>query len=210
MGDPRNNNSSLDPLHKTLESLKEIGSALIPFVQLLKNDDDNISLKQSSSHSAKSVSSTSKTGLSSKKKRSRSDDDVGAKAQSATPTSRLNPHRRAEAEAAVALAIGTLRYMGARLQGFDRGRKKGDPLRMELDKIRGMLVALRKLESSGTGDGGKEGASSKIKGVDQKSTTNADVKKESDESNNSAKRRKSLGMKSGASKNVSTKKKQRR
>jgi hypothetical protein len=46
------------------------------------------------------------------------------------------------------VAIGTLRYMGARLRGLDQGRKKDDPLRMELDKIRAKLVELKKLEAA--------------------------------------------------------------
>ena len=46
----------------------------------------------------------------------------------------------------MALAMGTLRYMGARLRGSDVGRKKGDPLRIELDKIRGLMVSLRELD----------------------------------------------------------------
>ena len=37
--------------------------------------------------------------------------------------------------------------MGARLRGLDQGRKKGDPLRMELDKIRAKLVELKEIES---------------------------------------------------------------
>lgn len=45
------------------------------------------------------------------------------------------------------VAIGTLRYMGARLRGLDQGRKKDDPLRMELDKIRSKLVELKKLQA---------------------------------------------------------------
>ena len=44
--------------------------------------------------------------------------------------------------------MGTLRYMGARLRGFDQGRKKDDPLRMELDAIRAKLVELKKLKAS--------------------------------------------------------------
>ena len=46
------------------------------------------------------------------------------------------------------VAIGTLRYMGARLRGFDQGRKKDDPLRVELDKIRAKLVELKKLDAA--------------------------------------------------------------
>jgi hypothetical protein len=52
----------------------------------------------------------------------------------------------AEAQSVVALAVGTLRYMGARLSGKDQGRHKTDPLRIELDKMRQTLVTLRKLE----------------------------------------------------------------
>jgi len=155
MGNPSNSNPSLDPLHKTLESLKEIKLALLPFLRILKSDR---------SHNSKSTSAStpaSKNNESSNKKRSRPDDDDDK--ISSCPA--LTPHRRAEAEAAVALAIGTLRYMGARLRGLDQGRKKGDPLRMEMDKIRGMLVALRNLESDGVdGGGGKKGSLKKKEG----------------------------------------------
>jgi hypothetical protein len=46
------------------------------------------------------------------------------------------------------VAIGTLRYMGARLRGLDQGRRKEDPLRVELDKIRACIKMLKKLESN--------------------------------------------------------------
>jgi hypothetical protein len=111
------NNTMIDPLHKTIESLKEIRSALLPYVRLLNAGG---------------------------RKRKRHDDKIID--EDALCTTRLLPHQRAEAEAAVALAIGTLRYMGARLRGSDVGRKKGDPLRIELDKIRGLMVSLRELE----------------------------------------------------------------
>ena len=55
----------------------------------------------------------------------------------------------ATAMAAVALSLGTLRYMGARLRGHDVGRRKGDPLRAELDGMRSALVSLRELEGGG-------------------------------------------------------------
>lgn len=48
--------------------------------------------------------------------------------------------QRALAKAAVALSIGTLRVMGARLRGLDRGRLPNDPLRQELNRIRNVLV----------------------------------------------------------------------
>lgn len=146
MDNPKTNNDpSLEPLHKTIEALKEIKSNLLPFLRLLKDDDD---------------CRRSKTKQSPKKKKKRSNpddfDDMDKK-QSSTTSQILTPHKRAEAEAAVALAIGTLRYMGSRLRGLDRGRKKGDPLRVELDKIRGMLVSLRKLEESSNDKSKKEG-----------------------------------------------------
>mmetsp|Transcript_14258 Transcript_14258/g.21745 ORF Transcript_14258/g.21745 Transcript_14258/m.21745 type:complete len:142 (-) Transcript_14258:35-460(-) len=52
--------------------------------------------------------------------------------------------KKAQAQAVVALSIGTLRYMGARLQGKDEGRKKDDPLRQELDQMRKVIVQIEK------------------------------------------------------------------
>jgi hypothetical protein len=60
--------------------------------------------------------------------------------------SAVDASKLAEAQSVVALAVGTLRYMGARLSGKDQGRHKNDPLRIELDKMRQTLVTLRKLE----------------------------------------------------------------
>jgi len=54
-----------------------------------------------------------------------------------------DPYKIAEAEAACALAIGTLRYMGARLGGQNNGHKKDENLRQELDKMRKTIVMLR-------------------------------------------------------------------
>ncbi len=126
------NDPKLQPLHKTLHALKEIRSSLLPFLQLLRDDDD-----------------VKKTADEKKKKHNSADggDESSSTSKNKKPLKQqLSPHKRAEAEAAVALAIGTLRYMGARLKGLDRGRKKGDPLRKELDQIRGLLVSLRKIE----------------------------------------------------------------
>ena len=116
----------LQPLHKTLHALKEIRSSLLPFLKLLQDDAD----AQKSADDKKKSNNIS-----------------SSKNETSTKQQQLTPHKRAEAEAAVALAIGTLRYMGSRLKGLDRGRKKGDPLRKELDQIRGLLVSLRKIES---------------------------------------------------------------
>ena len=60
-------------------------------------------------------------------------------------------HALAEARAAVALAVGTLRHMGARLGGRGGGGTgdKNDPLRLELERMRKMLVTLRKVDKRG-------------------------------------------------------------
>jgi len=127
MSNKNKTNPSFDGLHKTISALKEIRTSLIPFIQVLKDDNDGSTNNKLDSPSKK-------------KKRSRNDNTNSNDKQL------LTPYERAEAKAAVALAIGTLRYMGNRLKGKDEGRKKGDPLRMELDNIRGLLVQLRKLE----------------------------------------------------------------
>ncbi|KAL3822576.1 hypothetical protein ACHAXA_007687 [Cyclostephanos tholiformis] len=155
--------SHLDPLHKTIESLREIRAALLPFIRLLDKDDDDPSLvgrrrmkRKSACQSSPPSShtpcdSSSSQQRSGKKKRGRHDDDNNDRDR---PTGRfLDPHRRAEAEAAVALAVGTLRYMGARLRGSDVGRRKGDPLRVELDGLRAALVSLRELEGAASAAG---------------------------------------------------------
>ena len=170
MGNP--NHPSFEALNKTLESLKEIRSALIPFIQLLKDDDE----------------------LNSRTKKKRGDDS------SKVNNEQMTPHKRAEAQAAVALAIGTLRYMGARIRGLDRGRKKDDPLRIELNKIRGMLVSLRKLESAEKDDG-KKATPSKIKnkGVKVDATTAKPI-----QSSNSTKRKKAVETKNDDCKRISS------
>jgi DNA-binding TFAR19-related protein (PDSD5 family) len=49
--------------------------------------------------------------------------------------------------------------MGARLRGLDEGRKKGDPLRVELDKIRAKLMDLKKLEATNQSSSEEKGSS---------------------------------------------------
>ena len=83
MGNP--NHPSFEALNKTLESLKEIRSALIPFIQLLKDDDE----------------------LNSRTKKKRGDDS------SKVNNEQITPHKRAEAQAAVALAIGAAAPLAA-------------------------------------------------------------------------------------------------
>eukprot|EP00537_Pseudo-nitzschia_pungens_P002713 CAMPEP_0172360670 /NCGR_PEP_ID=MMETSP1060-20121228/4653_1 /TAXON_ID=37318 /ORGANISM="Pseudo-nitzschia pungens, Strain cf. cingulata" /LENGTH=175 /DNA_ID=CAMNT_0013082721 /DNA_START=113 /DNA_END=640 /DNA_ORIENTATION=- len=48
------------------------------------------------------------------------------------------------AQASVALSIGMMRYMGARLRGFDQGRKSDDPLRKDLNNIKRVLAKTMK------------------------------------------------------------------
>lgn len=54
----------------------------------------------------------------------------------------------AQAQVVVALSLGTLRYMGARLRGFDRGRSPDDPLRQELNEMRRVLTNLEKIKDN--------------------------------------------------------------
>lgn len=152
MGSPGSNESSTDSLQKTLHSLKEIRSALLPFLRVLKDDSGKHQRIHSYASHSSTLASSSRNGKRGFTFHSNRD------YISTQSDSELNPHRRAEAQAAVALAVCTLRYMGGRLRGLDVGRKKDDPLRMELDKIRGVLVSLKKLESRDAGDASKDGA----------------------------------------------------
>ena len=83
-----------------------------------------------------------------------------------TISQNLDQHQVAEAEAAVALAVGTLRYMAARLNGQSKGKKTNDSLRMELDKMRKTLVLLRGLKSKVKG-GDKNVSSAASSGMKQ-------------------------------------------
>ena len=160
MATARAGNASLAPLRKTLDALKDIRACLLPFLRRL-DEDAAAAARRPPRRRARSPGPAGQP-TSPAPKRGRPDDGdpdgTGAAA-------RCRRAEAAEAAAAAALAVGTLRYMGARLRGRDRGRKKGDPLRAELDRIRGLLVALRKLEE---GDGerrsGKAGAPSSEKG----------------------------------------------
>lgn len=49
-----------------------------------------------------------------------------------------------QAQATVALSIGMLKYIGARLQGKDQGRKADDPLRTELNNMKRVLADIKK------------------------------------------------------------------
>ena len=73
-------------------------------------------------------------------------------------------HEKTEAQAAIALALGTMRYMNARLQGIDCSQPD-HPLRMELDKMRRALVELRKVDPRP-----KENSSANVKSDSNSST----------------------------------------
>ena len=99
------------------------------------------------------------------------DNDDGT--SSATSSSKHDAHTVAEARTAVALAVGTLRHMGARLGGRGGGGSgdKNDPLRLELERMRKMLVTLRKVDTRGVADDTKKkSASSSKKDISEKST----------------------------------------
>lgn len=113
------NNDALKPLQRTSECLNKIKENLTPFLELL----DRYHNQQSNGNGS---------GAS----------NVNGKKKEAI---KFNKQEITEAEAAVALAMGTLRYMAHRLKGNARGQKKNDPLRLELDKMRKTLVAVKKL-----------------------------------------------------------------
>ena len=49
----------------------------------------------------------------------------------------------AQAQAPVSLSVGMMKYMGARLQGLDHGRKQDDALRQELNQMRKVLAEIK-------------------------------------------------------------------
>lgn len=61
-------------------------------------------------------------------------------------TKYFDPRKIAEAKMAVALSMGTLRYMAAKLKGDKVD--KNDPLRIELDKMRKVLVEFNSLHTN--------------------------------------------------------------
>ena len=62
-----------------------------------------------------------------------------------SPSSGIDdPNRLAVARTAVALSLGTLRYMGNRLRGSAQGKDPNDPLRLDLNRMRQILVQVQK------------------------------------------------------------------
>jgi hypothetical protein len=97
----------------------------------------------------------------------------------------------AQAQATVSLSIGMMKYMGARLQGLDDGKKSDDPLRKELNQMRKVLAEIkaRHTEAKKSQPRAKKGESSngdqKQKSSDAKKTSIAKqllTKKKSNES----------------------------
>lgn len=145
--------SDLIPLRKTVEALKGIRKAILPFLNVIEHAESN-----DKSSSAPSV----------------------------------DQHTLAEARTAVALAVGTLRHMGARLGGRGGGGtgRKNDPLRLELDRMRKMLVTLRNIDKDVSRGGAGAGAASKSKDVDSKSNQsgNASMSSNEDQAHKKAKK----------------------
>lgn len=116
--------SALLPLQQTHESIVRIKQTLDPFLSILKNYHKKCN-KTNSTNKNENLDS-SHFGI--------------------QPLSNLVEYYKViEAEAAVALAIGTLRFMAFRLKGQERGKKKNDPLRMELKKMKEMLSQVQAL-----------------------------------------------------------------
>ena len=112
--------ADLAPLRKTRNALREIRRHLIPFLKLLDRNANGVGKEEGRG----STSSGGKDG-------------------------KIDDHTLAEARTAVALATGTLRHMSARLGGKVGGGDAGknDPLRLELEKMRKMLITLRNIDA---------------------------------------------------------------
>jgi hypothetical protein len=108
--------ASVEALKKTHDALLQIQTRLKPFLQ---NATSSTTMDTASSGTTSNPDSTTTT----------------------TTTTTTTANQRALSQAAVALSIATMRVVGARLQGLDRGRKADDPLRQELNRIRTALVA---------------------------------------------------------------------
>eukprot|EP00980_Cylindrotheca_fusiformis_P005099 scaffold1083_cov114-Cylindrotheca_fusiformis.AAC.3 len=113
----------------------------------------------------------------------------------------------AQAQATVALSIGMLKYMGARLQGKDQGRKADDPLRVELNNMKRVLAEIKKRGAANkpeasekktiTGKDAVQSGSQAITEPPSKSAPNSTLKTESSsgpsDSSKRGKKRKSTG-----------------
>jgi len=137
--------SALSSLQQTHESILRIKQYLDPFLAILTNyhkynKSTNTKKEQSQSNATTVVDPNNNNNNSSSKKKKQMD------IQSSYNNMMEDYYKIIEAEAAVALAIGTLRFMALRLKGQERGKKKNDPLRMELSKMKEMLSQVRALK----------------------------------------------------------------
>ena len=83
---------------------------------------------------------------------------------------------RAEAEAAVAMALGTLRYMFARVKG--KPSSKNDPIRMDLDKTRKIMMDLQNLKKEQKKDSSSSSTANKksnLSGKENKASSSPDL-----------------------------------
>lgn len=118
----------------------------------------------------------------------------------------------AKAQATVALSVGMMKYMGARLQGLDHGRKPDDPLRKELDHMRKVLAEMKaRYEADEKKRNAQKSTSSKstpAKAAEQGETRKAENSLESSEQKTPKKTTKNSKRKSSSPEKSS--KKQRR
>lgn len=114
----------LEALQKTDVAIKSIHSKLSPFLKYLQENEG--------------------VDFDSEEQKKYDDRTVSRSMSRQRRTSAADRKRRALAQSTVALSLGTLRYMGYRLRGLDRGRKADDPLRKELNRMRKVLVTLQR------------------------------------------------------------------
>jgi regulator of replication initiation timing len=143
------NNDALIPLQRTSECLNKIRENLTPFLELL----DRYHNQQKNGNGSSSSASKKKGAV------------------------KFDKQEITEAEAAVALAMGTLRYMAHRLKGNARGQKKNDPLRLELDKMRKTLVAVKKLRRDDSKKDAKKAKGASSTDTDTTASTGSGVKR---------------------------------
>lgn len=90
--------------------------------------------------------------------------------------SEFDAKKIAEAKMAIALSMGTLRYMAARLRGDKI--EKNDPLRIELDKMRKILMEFNSLQKDAKNNDKNH---SKNEGEQNQSKRNRDTMEQSEQ-----------------------------
>jgi hypothetical protein len=117
-------NNAISTLEKVTESIDAIQEQLLPFLDVLRKH--TVQEQQSSADSSRSKSTSSSAAF--------------------VHSNDISRHSKAEAQAAVALALGSLRYMDAKLRGSNCSQDPNHPLRVDLDKIRKALVDLGQVD----------------------------------------------------------------